>query len=53
MAEQGPTQVDMSEVKSEDIIGERMALYNNFLTGTMVTVAGTVVLLVLMALFLV
>ncbi len=45
MAEQ-KTQVDYVEVKADDIIGERKALYQSFMTAAKIGIAITVVLLV-------
>jgi len=53
MADQTPSELDMTEVKAEDIIGERQALYNSFMTATMWGIGIVVVTLVLMAVFLV
>ncbi|HZF74660.1 MAG TPA: aa3-type cytochrome c oxidase subunit IV [Acetobacteraceae bacterium] len=53
MADKEIAEVDMSEVKAEDIIGERQALYNSFMTATMWGIGIVVVTLVLMAVFLV
>lgn len=40
------TQVDYVEVKSEDIIGERQALYDSFMTASKIGIGITVALLV-------
>jgi hypothetical protein len=45
------TQVDYVEVKAEDIIGERKALYEAFMTASKVGIALTAVLLVAIYLF--
>lgn len=38
--------IEMVEVKSEDIIGERRAMFDSFVSATTWAIAGTVVLLV-------
>jgi len=52
MADHGPTTMELVEVKSDDIIGERNAFYERFLTGTTWAVAATIVVLLLMWIFL-
>ena len=51
MAEQ-KTQIEMVEVKSEDIIAERRALYDRFMGGMVWAIGGVVGLLVALWLFL-
>jgi Bacterial aa3 type cytochrome c oxidase subunit IV len=53
MAEEGPQKMELVEVKAEDILGERKAFYDRFMTGTTWSIGATVVLLVLMWIFLV
>lgn len=45
MAEQKMT-IEMVEVKSEDIIAERRALYDSFMSATVWAIGATVALLV-------
>ena len=45
MAEQ-KTQIEMVEVKSEDIIAERQALYDSFMGASTWSIGGVIVLLV-------
>lgn len=52
MAEQAPT-YEMVEVKPEDIMPEREALYANFLRASTWAIGLTIGTLVLMAIFLV
>ena len=51
MAEQ-KTQIEMVEVKAEDIIGERRAMYDGFMVASVWAIGGVVGLLVLLWLFL-
>ncbi|WP_372621087.1 aa3-type cytochrome c oxidase subunit IV [Falsiroseomonas sp.] len=53
MAEEGPHKMELVEVKAEDILGERKAFYDRFMTGTTWSIGATVVVLVLMWIFLV
>jgi hypothetical protein len=53
MADHGPTTMELVAVKSDDIIGERNALYARFLTGTTWALALTILVLLLMWVFLV
>lgn len=50
MAEQ-TMQIDMVEVKPEDIIADRRAMYEGFLSGSRWGIGATVVLLILIYLF--
>lgn len=50
MAQQN-MQIEMVEVKSEDIIAERRALYDNFMGATVWATAGVVGLLAALWLF--
>ncbi|NKC31804.1 aa3-type cytochrome c oxidase subunit IV [Falsiroseomonas selenitidurans] len=52
MAEQAPT-YEMVEVKAEDIMAERQALYAGFMGATKWAIGVTAALLALMAIFLV
>ena len=53
MADHGPTTMELVEVKSEDILADRRAFYESFLSGTTWSIIGTVALLALMWIFLV
>jgi hypothetical protein len=53
MAEHGPTTLELVEVKAEDIMEERKAFYERFLSGTTWAIVATVVLMILMWIFLV
>lgn len=53
MAEHGPTTMELVEVKAEDIMAERSALYDRFMTATTWCVGLTIALLALMWMFLV
>lgn len=53
MAEEGPGKMELVEVKAEDILPERRAFYDWFMTGTTWAAGATVVVLVLMWIFLV
>ncbi|HEV7264795.1 MAG TPA: aa3-type cytochrome c oxidase subunit IV [Falsiroseomonas sp.] len=53
MAEEGPQKMELVEVKAEDILGERKAFYDRFMSGTTWSIVATVVLLILMWIFLV
>ncbi len=53
MADHGPTTMELVEVKAEDILAERRAFYERFMTSTTWSIGATVVLLVLMWIFLV
>lgn len=53
MADQAPTNIEMVEVKAEDILAERRAFYERFMQSTTWTIGATVVLLILMWIFLV
>ncbi|TCH96022.1 aa3-type cytochrome c oxidase subunit IV [Roseococcus sp. SYP-B2431] len=44
-------QIDMVEVKAEDIIADRRAMYDSFITATVWSIGATIVLLVLIYLF--
>lgn len=50
MAEQ-PMSIEMVEVKAGDIMGERRAMYDGFITATKWGIGATVVLLVALYLF--
>lgn len=52
MAEHGPTTLELVEVKAEDILAERKAFYDRFMTGTAWAIGATVLVLVLMWIFL-
>lgn len=43
--------IEMVEVKAEDIIGERRAMFDSFMGATKWTIGGVVVLLVALWLF--
>ncbi len=53
MADHGPTTLELVEVKAEDIMAERKAFYERFLSGTTWAIGATVVLMILMWIFLV
>jgi hypothetical protein len=53
MADHGPTTMELVEVKSEDILAERRAFYDRFMTGTTWAIGVTVLVLVLMWIFIV
>jgi hypothetical protein len=53
MADHGPTTLELVEVKAEDIMAERSAFYERFLSGTTWAIGATVVVMVLMWIFLV
>jgi hypothetical protein len=53
MADQAPTTFELVEVKSEDILAERRALYDGFMNATTWSVSLTVGALALMWIFLV
>lgn len=53
MADHGPTSMEMVEVKSEDILAERRAFYDRFMSSTTWAIGGAAVVLVLMWIFLV
>lgn len=53
MADHGPTSMELVEVKSEDILADRRAFYESFMTGTTWSIGATVALLALMWIFLV
>jgi hypothetical protein len=53
MAEHGPQTFELVEVKAEDIMSERQALYDRFMTATTWSIGLTVGVLVLMWIFLV
>lgn len=53
MADHGPTSMELVEVKAEDILAERRAFYDRFMTGTTWSIGLTVGVLVLMWIFLV
>lgn len=53
MADHGPTTMELVEVKAEDIMAERRAFYDRFMSGTTWSIVLTVVVLVLMWIFLV
>jgi len=53
MAEHGPTDMELVEVKSEDILAERRAFYDRFMGGTTWAIGGVVAVVVLMWIFLV
>jgi hypothetical protein len=53
MAEAGPQKMELVEVKAEDILSERRAFYDRFMTGTTWVVGATIVLMILMWIFLV
>lgn len=53
MADHGPTTLELVEVKSEDLMAERRALYDRFMGATTWSVILTVVTLALMWIFLV
>ena len=53
MAEERQDKMELVEVKSDDILAERRALYDRFMSATTYGVVGTVVILVLMWIFLV
>lgn len=53
MAEEGPQKMELVEVKAEDILTERRAFYDRFMSATTWSIIATVVVLVLMWIFLV
>ncbi|WP_237215516.1 aa3-type cytochrome c oxidase subunit IV [Falsiroseomonas oryziterrae] len=53
MAEEGPSKMELVEVKADDILPERRAFYDRFMVGTTWAAGATVVVLVLMWIFLV
>lgn len=53
MAEHGPHSIELVEVKAEDIISERQALYDRFMTAATWSIGLTVAALLLMWIFLV
>lgn len=53
MAEQGPTTMELVEVKSEDILPERIGFYDAFMVGSTWAIGGVIGVLVLMWIFLV
>jgi hypothetical protein len=53
MAEEGPGKMELVEVKANDILAERRALYDRFMTATTWAAGATVLVLVLMWIFLV
>lgn len=53
MADHGPAEMEMVEVKSEDILAERRAFYDTFMSSTTWAVGGIIGLLALMWFFLV
>jgi len=50
MAEQ-QMHIDMVEVKAEDIIADRRAMYDSFIKASTWTIAATIVALILLYLF--
>jgi hypothetical protein len=52
-ADHGPTTLELVEVKSEDILAERTAFYDRFMSSTTWAVGATIVVMVLMWIFLV
>jgi hypothetical protein len=53
MAEHGPSTMELVTVTSEDIMPERIAFYDSFLTGTTWAAGATILVLLLMWIFLV
>lgn len=54
MAEhRGQEDMELVEVKAEDILAERRSFYDGFMTSTTWAIGATVLLLILMAIFLV
>jgi hypothetical protein len=53
MAEQGAQTIELVEVKAEDIMAERTAMYDWFMTGTTWSAGATIAILALMWIFLV
>jgi len=53
MADHGPTTLELVEVKAEDIMAERKAFYERFLSGTTWAIAAVVAVMILMWIFLV
>ena len=53
MADHGPQSMELVAVKAEDIMAERQALYDRFMSGTTWAIGLTIVALVLMWIFLV
>lgn len=53
MADHGPTTLELVEVKAEDIMEERSAFYERFLSATTWSIVATVLVMVLMWIFLV
>ena len=53
MAEHGPQTFELVEVKAEDIMSERQALYDRFMSATTWAAGATVGALALMWIFLV
>jgi hypothetical protein len=51
MADHGPTSMELVEVKAEDILAERRAFYDRFMSSTTWAIGATVVTLVLMWIF--
>jgi hypothetical protein len=53
MADHGPTTMELVEVKAEDILAERQAFYDRFMSGTTWSIILTAAVLLLMWIFLV
>jgi hypothetical protein len=53
MADHGPTTMELVEVKSEDILAERRAFYERFLSASTWAIGATILALVLMWIFVV
>ncbi len=53
MAEEGPKEMELVEVKADDILPERRGFYDSFMGATKVVAGATVAVLVLMWIFLV
>lgn len=53
MADHGPATMELVEVKAEDILAERRAFYDRFMSATTWSIGATIVLLLLMWIFLV
>lgn len=53
MADHGPQSIELVEVKAEDIMSERQALYDRFMGATTWAIGATIAVLALMWIFLV
>jgi len=53
MADHGPTTLELVEVKAEDILAERRAVYGHFVSGATWSIVATAAVLALMWIFVV